>query len=263
MILFNKYPGGKKKAVTMSFDDGYREDRKLIEIFNTYGIKGTFHINSGLLYRDIRVDADEVKEIYEGHEISAHGFTHTTLSLLPQHGIVDEIMNDRRELERLSGKIIRGMSYPNGINPPHIVDTVRHCGIEYSRTTASTNTFALPQDFLLWHPTCHHLHSEDAAERFVKPGAQELGQLLCIWGHSTEFEMAGNWSLIERVSEKLANCNDIWFATCIDLYDYITASRRVRVSLDNKIIENPTNLDIWFTCDEETKCVKAGETLYL
>lgn len=45
------YPGGKFKALTMSYDDGQIHDRRLVEIFNRHGIKGTFHLNSGLLKR--------------------------------------------------------------------------------------------------------------------------------------------------------------------------------------------------------------------
>ena len=46
------FPNGKFKVLTMSYDDGKLEDRRLIEIFNRYHIKGTFHINSGELDMD-------------------------------------------------------------------------------------------------------------------------------------------------------------------------------------------------------------------
>ena len=41
------YPGGLAKAITFSYDDGQVYDRRLIEIFNQAGFKGTFHLNSG------------------------------------------------------------------------------------------------------------------------------------------------------------------------------------------------------------------------
>ena len=41
------FPGGKHKALTMSYDDGKTQDRRLVEIFNRYGIKGTFHLTGG------------------------------------------------------------------------------------------------------------------------------------------------------------------------------------------------------------------------
>ena len=43
------YPGGKFKALTFSYDDGTIHDRRLVEIFNQNGCKGTFHLNSGIM----------------------------------------------------------------------------------------------------------------------------------------------------------------------------------------------------------------------
>ena len=45
------FPGGKHKALTLSYDDGRTQDRRLVDIFNRNGIKGTFHLNSGLFDR--------------------------------------------------------------------------------------------------------------------------------------------------------------------------------------------------------------------
>ena len=42
------YPGGKKKAVTFSYDDGVEQDIRLTELFRQYGAKATFNLNSGL-----------------------------------------------------------------------------------------------------------------------------------------------------------------------------------------------------------------------
>ena len=261
MALSIRYPGGKTKAVTMSFDDGYREDERLIEIFDRFGIRGTFHINSGLLHRDIRVDAEDVARIYKNHEISAHGFTHANFDELSEEGIFDELDKDCRELSCLSGRAIRGMSYPNGKTCEKAIPIAKSLGIAYSRTTVSTPDFSIPEDFLYWHPTCHHLKSEEATERFLKSEAG--GELLCIWGHSSEFERDQNWELIEEVCKKLGENEDIWSATCIEFCDYVTASRNIVISPDKKTFRNPTELDVWFSLDGETLCVKAGETIYL
>lgn len=47
--IYMAFPEGKHKVLTMSYDDGREFDRRLISIFNHYRIKGTFHLNSGLL----------------------------------------------------------------------------------------------------------------------------------------------------------------------------------------------------------------------
>ena len=54
------YPEGKLKALTMSYDDGVRQDRRLIEIFNRNGLKGTFHLNYATFGHGNRLNADEV-----------------------------------------------------------------------------------------------------------------------------------------------------------------------------------------------------------
>ena len=38
--IYTCFPQGKHKVLTMSYDDGKIFDRKLIEIFSKYGIKG-------------------------------------------------------------------------------------------------------------------------------------------------------------------------------------------------------------------------------
>ena len=45
---FLRFPGFKKRAVTLSYDDGMVYDKLLVEILNTYGIKCTFNLNSEL-----------------------------------------------------------------------------------------------------------------------------------------------------------------------------------------------------------------------
>lgn len=47
IIMFN----GKKKAFTLSYDDGVTQDVRLIEMFNKYNLKATFNLNSELLGR--------------------------------------------------------------------------------------------------------------------------------------------------------------------------------------------------------------------
>ena len=43
------YPQGKRLALTFSYDDGQIFDRRLAQIFREYGMKATFHLNSGKL----------------------------------------------------------------------------------------------------------------------------------------------------------------------------------------------------------------------
>ena len=81
---------GKNKAITFSYDDGVTQDRRLIELFGRYGLKATFNLNSGLLglrgevpccgttAQHNKVQPEEVRSLYTGHEIAVHTLTHQT-----------------------------------------------------------------------------------------------------------------------------------------------------------------------------------------
>lgn len=45
MGIFMRFPGGKKKALTLSYDDGVEQDIRLIDIMKKNGLKGTFNLN--------------------------------------------------------------------------------------------------------------------------------------------------------------------------------------------------------------------------
>ena len=261
MIAFDRYPGGYRKAVTMSYDDGVVFDKKLIEIFNKYGIKGTFHLNSGFLgASDRKVRAEEIKEVYKGHEVAVHGVVHATLTKLKPQSIIPEILEDRRALERIMGYPVVGMSYANGAFDDNVCEALKTCGIVYSRTTRAEGGWRLPEDFLKWHPTCHHRDAEPIVERFINL-TYGSGHILYIWGHAYEFNDNDNWDLIERICEKLGNAEDIWFATNIEIYNYAKAIESVVLSVDEDIMVNPSNIDIWFTKDGEVMKIGANETL--
>ena len=113
--IYTCFPHGKHKVLTMSYDDGKIADRRLVALFNKYGIKGTFHLNSGLTDFDSeRVQPEEMRELYKGHEISCHTSTHPTIERCPLPLVVQQIIEDRKALEDIAGYPVRGMSYPNG-----------------------------------------------------------------------------------------------------------------------------------------------------
>ena len=62
MIQFNIFPGGLTRIVTFSYDDGPANDVRLVALFNKYGVKGTFHLNS-MKYLDKTEDV--VDAVYE------------------------------------------------------------------------------------------------------------------------------------------------------------------------------------------------------
>ena len=122
----------------------------------------------------------------------------------------------------------------------------------------------MPNDFLEWHPTCHHNDNiMDKLEHLYDYDRFGRMRLLYIWGHSNEFDMANNWHVIEEFAQFVGGKEDIWYATNIEIYDYVKAYDNLQVSVERGIVHNPSAIDVWFSHEKTIHCVKAGETLYL
>ena len=92
------WPKGKRKAFTLSYDDGVTQDIRFIEMLNKYKLKGTFNLNSGLLGQPgvitigrkpvthNKVCPEDVKSIYAGHEVASHGLYMPRFATLTQPG---------------------------------------------------------------------------------------------------------------------------------------------------------------------------------
>ena len=129
MNLINCFPQGKKQALTFSYDDGTIHDRRLVEIFNRYGMKATFNLNSGLTDAENRVPLREYAELYKGHEIACHGLTHQNYPRIPAVQTMEEILRDRENLEKAYERPVRGLAYPNGRYDEESIRLLRSLGI--------------------------------------------------------------------------------------------------------------------------------------
>lgn len=261
-ISFAYYPEGKKKALTMSYDDGQVHDRRLVEIFNRYGIRGSFHLNSGKFGQGSYISSSEVTELFNGHEISAHSVNHPYLTLIPNEMIVSEMMEDRRNLEALAGYPVRGMSYPFGAYNDDVIRLLPGLGIEYARTVHSHGSFHLPDNFLTWHPTCHHEHNLlEVCKTFNNQPSWAQMPLFYVWGHSYEFDRNNNWDLIEEFCKAASGDDSVWYATNIEIMDYIKAMKNLKFSVDKKVVYNTSAIPVWIGVDGEAVKIAAGKAV--
>lgn len=261
------YPNGLEKALTFSYDDGQAYDKKLVEIFNKFGMKGTFHLNSGTLdgvtgiEGESFVKSEEVASLYEGHEVACHGVNHLNMPAYPISVTNRELTEDRIDLENITGKLVQGFSYPFGRYTPQLIEAAKAAGIKYARTVNDTNGFYPPDDFMQWHPTCHHANNAiELGKQFLDvPGYVEL-PLMYVWGHSFEFGRSKDWTIIEEFCELMSGKDNIWYATNMEICDYLTAIRNLEYSADGSMIHNTSALSVWFTNDNgELVEIKPGE----
>ncbi len=279
---FLRFPEGKLKTVTFSYDDGCRDDIRLAQIFNKYNLKGTFNLNAGWLGKsetDWHLTKEEIQKhiVDAGHEIATHGFEHRANGNLRTIDGIQDVLNCRLGLEKDFDTIVRGLAYPdtgitqltNGSTLDSIEHYLKELDIVYARTLGAVNpSFALPQNWYRWMPTAHH----DAAEimslidKFVNLKveaylAKNQPKLFYIWGHSFEFTNNNNWEHIEEICQKLSGKDDIWYATNIEIYDYVAAYNSLIYSADGSKIYNPTLKQIWLDIDGKQYTVKSGETI--
>lgn len=262
MIQFHIYPGGKKRIAAFSYDDGSANDRPLAELFNQYGIKGTFHLNSGRL--EVSQKA-ELCKLYAGHEVSCHTVHHGWLGRMPGQSVVTEIMEDRKALEGIFGYPITGLSYPSGPSNDLGIAAAKACGIVYGRTANATGNFFLPEDFMQWHPTCHHRDALPLCERFLQNiNSQWTHPLFFVWGHSHDLKTREDWADMEKLLQMLSGNENIWFASCMDIYNYMTAQRRLQISADETLFYNPSHIPVWVERNKtEILEIPAGKTVVL
>lgn len=282
---FLRFPGGKTKALTLSYDDGIRADIKLSDIITKFGLKCTFNINTNCFGKTENKNKLQPKEIKEymldrGHEVAVHGECHIAPGNAAPVRAIADVLNCRVTLENEFGAIIRGMAYPdsgirrleNDNNYENIRSYLKNLGIVYSRTLGGdNNSFLMPTDWYQWMPTAHHNNSNllKWAEEFVSLDVKEQfitrqhPRLFYLWGHSYEFDNNDNWDIIERFAEAVAGKDDIWYATNIEIYEYTNAYNSLVTSVDGKRIYNPTATEIFFCIDTKEYSIKPGETLVI
>jgi peptidoglycan/xylan/chitin deacetylase (PgdA/CDA1 family) len=262
--IYHCFPGGRHKVLTLSYDDGKIQDRRLVALFNQYGLKATFHLNSGLMEQPERIPAAEIKTLYQGHEVAAHTLTHPTISRCPLDQVAQQIIADRKNLEVLVGYPVRGLSYPNGSYSQAIKTLLPRLGIEYSRIVGGTNQFTMPEDLLEWQATCHHRNGlMERAREFAALCKTQYFYMMYVWGHSFNFDDDHNWNVIEEFCQFISGRDDIWYATNIEIVDYLNALNRLKFSVSGQIVYNPSARPVWISVDDQVVAIKGGAQIEL
>ncbi len=283
------FPGGRTRALTFSFDDGVVQDRKLVALFNRYGLKGTFNLNAGKLAPDgetvtddathRRLSRSEVQELYQGHEVAAHSYTHPWLNKCGRGEVMSEMLRDRQALEALAGYPVRGMAYPFGTHTRAVWQALRACGVVYGRTTGSEQGFRLPENPFAWSPTCHFFDPQlpELTRRFLSKEPAESGKhftcgqpdtalkLMYVWGHSYECDTTKptedaprRWAATEDMCRELSGHKSVWYATNIQIIDYLAAYDALLWSVDGSSVFNPSAWPVTLSTNAACLTIPSG-----
>jgi Predicted xylanase/chitin deacetylase len=248
------FPNGAMKALSMSYDDGSEHDRRLVGLFDAYGLRGTFHLTSSTLGQEYRVGRDEVARLYRRHEVACHGATHADLGQLSDADVDRELRDDKSTLEALVGQPVRGLAYPFGTHDARIEAMAAAAGFAYGRGITDTDDLSPPDAPMRLTTTCHHNQAMDWGRRLIACGADAL-QWMRVRGHSFELDgfmtadRSKDWAYMEAFCRMMGAASGIWHAPLIEVLDYLVAAAQVRVD-DGGALCNPTSIPVWVRGDD-------------
>lgn len=221
----------KLKAITFSYDDAVTQDIEFIELLNKYNLKATFNINSellglkGMLIREnkrvahYKVHRDDVKGIYDGHEVAVHTLTHPKLPELEEAEIIRQVEQDRLNLSEIVGYEVVGMAYPGGgvNNDDRVAEIIKNnTGVKYSRTITCNDSFDLQDNLYRFNPSVYHLDFDkmmELGEKFINM-TPDKPQIFYIWGHTYEFDYRSDYRVkFEEFLKLISNKDDIFYGT--------------------------------------------------
>ncbi len=252
------YPFGKAKAFNVTYDDGVLQDVRFVRMLNTYNLKGTFNLNSGLMENEFewthesgcvvkRLPKERVLSLYDSHEIASHTLTHPFMDELTEAEIMYELKEDKKNLENLFQREIKGFAVPFDYYSDLIESCAKKCGFEYARISEETLSFKPQTDFYRWKATVFHLDDslEKLAQDFINT-AEELA-LFQVVGHSYDLDTENMWDNMEKIFKEISLQDDVLPMTTIEIIDYLKAMGEAEIT-ESYIINN-SERSLWFLVD--------------
>lgn len=255
-----RFPEGRTKALSLSYDDGSEHDRRLVALLDAYGLAATFHLTSSTLGAPHRVGRGEVARLYARHEVACHGATHTSLTELDDDAVRRELCDDRAALEDLTGRPVRGLAYPFGHHDARIEALAAAVGFAYGRGITDSHDFALPAEPMRLTTSCHHNEAMMLGRQLLASDGPDL-KWMRVRGHSFELDgflsadPAKDWQYMAAFCRMMGGDPSIWHAPLLAVLDYLAAAQHVRLTPPGHILTNGSPLAVWLA-DADGKVVE-------
>ena len=226
------YPGGKKKAFNITYDDGVLQDERFVAMLNRYGIKGTFNLNSQLMQEEFswthpngmqvrRLSPERAKHLYNGHEVASHTLTHPYMHELSDEELYRQLKSDKENLEKLFGREVKGFAVPFDYYDDRIANCARACGFTYARKSEFSGSFTPCNEVYHWKTCIYHI--DPGLTNFVADflNTHEKLAVCQIVGHSYDLDAEKLWGTMELICAAVSKCDDIWFCTNAELAAFL------------------------------------------
>ncbi len=262
------YPGGKQKACNFSYDDGVTQDVRLVKLLNKHGLKASFYLNSGLMQQQFcwthpcglqvkRLPGREVSNLYLGHEVASHSYSHPYMNAFSREEILKELATDRLLLQQHFSAPICGYAIPFHFYSDTIEECARQCGFSYARISDTDPSYSPWREIFRWKPGIFHLDPGFSA--YIDGFLQTREELaLChVVGHSYDLEVEKLWDVMDEVFARISRQKDVWSVTMAELTDYLQAMEQAVIT-EGKI-ENHSRQTLWFSANGSVIALPPGQ----
>ena len=180
-----------KPMIALTFDDGPSAyTQRLLDVFQTYGGKGTFFVLGSTL--DNRQET--LRRIAnEGHEIGNHSWSHSQFTDISTSEVKNEIMKTRNKIYDITGVDCTLVRPPHGACNDRIKAIGKELGVSFVNWTVDTldwkskNANAVYNEIMKYVADgyiilCHDLHKTtvDAMERAIPDLIEKGYQLVTV-----------------------------------------------------------------------------------
>jgi GT2 family glycosyltransferase/peptidoglycan/xylan/chitin deacetylase (PgdA/CDA1 family) len=141
---------GGKVLLAITFDDAFVSVRKnALPVLKKYGLSAGIFVTTGCLGKapswpmahdcpdrdDTVMSEQQVKELDgDGFEILSHTISHSALTQLGDDRLEQELVDSQRQLQRMLGREIPGISYPYGEYDARVCNAARSAGYKFGFT---------------------------------------------------------------------------------------------------------------------------------
>lgn len=246
-----------KRYFAWSFDDGLRQDIRIVEILRKYKIGATFNLNSNMFgrkqrtvrlgnmgFKDVapeeikkgffslpyvssdRLTEEEAVKLYDHFEIAAHTCNHLDLTKLNRQQAKEEMLRDKEKLEKIFSRPVIGLAYPFGKTNNDIEELAKECGFQYARTVAFQKSVTPPKEEKLlrlpitgWHCFGNVFKQID---QFVKTDVKDSDLLFVMFAHGYEFDYGtgkASWEKFESMCRLLQTYSKQGDIVCLSVGD--------------------------------------------
>ena len=216
------------KYFIFSIDDGTIYDEKVIDILNKYGFKATFNLNSGLdnfvWYKDDipvrRNHLNEVKNIYDGHEIASHSLTHPYLTNCPDDQVFYEVNTDMTNLKNIFNQEIVTFAFPFEDFDERCINIISNIqDIKIIRLSELDHSFTFPKD--LHHVKITSWNIFEALNLFEIFKEDDNAKLFVFVAHAYDFEFENTYEKLDELCRKIKKEDNVQVILMKDLINVI------------------------------------------